>query len=203
MKKRPIPVIICTDDPRHFVKPVDNLIGDIRNHKTTRSYIGIDNGASGGLAGIFSTGQVWVTPTKVLKLGAKGGRILDIQGNLDWIARFAEVARESYGDAVFVAYEQGQKQPRFGCKGNYSTGASNEFWRVLLTLAKFAHTPVNPKSWQGLILKDIRGDDTKVQAAQVVVQRFPALDLSEYNQEQRGGITDALCIALWAKETWK
>ena len=49
----------------------------------------------------------------------------------------------------------------------------------------------------------IRGDDTKEMADLVRRQLFPNLNLDDHTRIQIGGINDAVCIALWARQTLK
>ena len=46
----------------------------------------------------------------------------------------------------------------------------------------------------------IRGDDTKEMADLVRRQLFPNLNLDDHTRIQIGGINDAVCIALWARQ---
>lgn len=163
----------------------------------SKLFVGIDNGVTGAIAALAPDDTVQFFPVAVQDLG-KGGRLLDIAGNADIFAKLIDF--DSKWQTHHIVYEQGQKQPIFGCKGNYANGQNNEFWRVFLTLKKYTFSPINPKMWQKHILANIRGDDTKAQAALVIQQRFPKLDLSSLRKDQRMGVVDALCIALWARE---
>jgi hypothetical protein len=102
---------------------------------------------------------------------------------------------------AMIVFEQAQITPQFGYKNNYTNGRNNEFWRVLLTMAKIPFTWANPRKWQIVMFADIRGDDTKQMADLVRRQRFPNLDLGGFTKIQIGGINDAICIALWARQT--
>jgi hypothetical protein len=159
----------------------------------SKLYIGIDNGTTGAVAALYPTDQAVCHPVMVMRLGNE--KLLDVQGNI-------EVLRTLIGasQSVLVAFEQAQIAPKFGAKNNYTNGKNNEFWRVLLTLERIPFCWVNPKTWQKTIFHGIRGTDTKVMAELVRRQRFPDLDLREYNASQREGINDALGIALWARQ---
>ena len=106
---------------------------------------------------------------------------------------------------MVAVVEKSQMNPKFGVKGNFSIGQNGEFWRVLLTVAGFAFTFVHARSWQAGLLKPFRGNlkgnpDTKRTAKLYLAQRYPALQLDgNYNAEQKEGIRDAACIALWAR----
>jgi hypothetical protein len=102
---------------------------------------------------------------------------------------------------VMVVFEQAQITPKFGYKNCYTNGRHNEFWRVVLTMARIPFKWVNPRQWQKPVFAGIRGDDTKEMADLVRRQQFPTLDLSGYTQIQTGGINDAVCIALFARQT--
>ena len=104
---------------------------------------------------------------------------------------------------VVVVFEQAQITPKFGHRNNYTNGRNNEFWRVLLTTAKIPFAWVNPREWQKVVFSGIRGTNTKEMAELVRRQRFPNLDLTSYTRIQVGGINDAVCIALWARQNYK
>jgi hypothetical protein len=166
--------------------------------EATVAYLGIDNGTSGAIACITPDGEAVCEPVAVQDLGKE--KLMDIEGNLALLQRMiASLPLRQ----VLVVFEQAQITPRFGYKNNYTNGRNNEFWRVLLTMAKIPFTWVNPQVWQRAVFNGIRGDDTKEMADLVRRQRFPSLDLNGYTRIQVGGINDAICIALWARQRLK
>jgi hypothetical protein len=160
---------------------------------TTVTYLGIDNGTSGAIALLTPSGAVLCEPVLVQDLGKE--KLLDIAGNLELLQQMIGGAAQ-----VLVVFEQAQITPQFGYKNNYTNGRNNEFWRVLLTLARIPFTWVNPQRWQREMFSGIRGDDTKEMADLVRRQRFPGLDLSRHTKIEISGINDAICIALWARQ---
>jgi hypothetical protein len=161
-------------------------------------YIGADNGTSAGIAGITPKGDIVCAPVLFQDLGKE--KLLDIPGILALLEQMMASAGVT-AQQTMVVFEQAQITPQFGYKNNYTNGRNNEFWRVLLTMAKIPFAWVNPRVWQKAVFVGIRGDDTKEMADLVRRQQFPNLDLSGYTQIQAGGINDAVCIALYAKQT--
>lgn len=160
-----------------------------------KTYIGIDNGVTGAIAAIFPNESWSFAPVRVIDSGRD--RLLDIPGNRQILDDL--VQRAGGTDEVVVAYEISKKNPLFGAKGNFANGRNGEFWRVLLTLMGVPFCPADPQAWQRLMLQGIPGTDTKRKAALFIDQRFPRMDLSGFNAEQREAIRDAMCIALWAR----
>jgi hypothetical protein len=163
-----------------------------------KAYIGIDNGTSGAIACITPRAEVLCEPVLFHDLGKE--KQLDVDGNAALLRRMID-ASGMPADQVMVVFEQAQLNPKFGFRNNYTNGRNNEFWRVVLTLSKKPFSWVNPQTWQRAIFAGIRGKDTKQMADLVRRQRFPDLDLSGYTRIQVGGINDAVCIALWARQT--
>lgn len=164
------------------------------------AWIGIDNGRTGAIARIAVDGGVLCEPVITQDLGRE--TLLDVDGNLA-LLRHMIAASGAKPEQVIVVFEQAQITPKFGYKNNYTNGRNNEFWRVLLTIARIPFAWVNPRKWQNYVFADIRGDDTKEMAEVVRRQRFPTLDVSQYTKIQLGGINDAVCIALWAQQTMR
>lgn len=170
------------------------------NRISRKLYVGIDNGTTGALAGLSPDGQILCRPVEVQRLGNE--KLLDIDGNLELLRLIISGSGQPLSN-VLVVFEQAQIAPRFGARNNYTNGKNNEFWRVVLSMAKIPFCWVNPKDWQRSVFRGIRGTDTKTMAELVCRQRFPDSDFRAYNRSQREGIHDALCIALWAREACK
>ena len=166
----------------------------------SKACVGIDNGTSGAIACITPAGEVLCEPVIFQDLGKE--KLMDIDGNLALLRQMIDATGLPV-QQVTVVFEQAQITPKFGFRNNYTNGRNNEFWRVLLTMARIPFSWVNPQAWQRAIFNGIRGDDTKEMADLVRRQRFPDLDLSGYTRIQAGGINDAVCIALWARQTIK
>lgn len=176
----------------------DELPAALTAGPTAKIYIGIDNGISGAIACITLAGEVLCEPVLFRDLGKE--KQLDVEGNAAVLHRMIAASSLPIHQAM-VVFEQAQITPKFGYKNCYTNGRNNEFWRVSLTKEKIPFCWVNPQTWQHALFKEIRGDDTKEMADLVRRQRFPNLDLSSYTRIQIGGINDAVCIALWARQT--
>ena len=163
--------------------------------------IGIDNGISGALAAIYPDGTVEVVDMPVISVG-KANRI-DALAVYTWI----KVAAAESGAPAFVTFEQGQKNPLFGTKGNYSNGYS---CGVVETLIQFAardgfvtYQCVNPRTWQKDMFKDLRGvgdGDTKGASIEVCRRLFPQLSLVPPRcRLPHDGWADAICMAEYGR----
>ena len=131
-------------------------------------YIGIDNGYTGAIAGLFPNGTVSCDPVRVTDLGRE--RFLDVESNLGLLQAIITGAGVTK-DNLLVVYEQSQINPYFGHKSNHTNGKNGEFWRVLLSTEKIPFTWVNPKQWQKDMFRAIRGRDTKFGPCRVVKQK--------------------------------
>ena len=155
-------------------------------------FVGIDNGVSGGFAVVDqegNLGEYGLIPVK--KIGDM--KDIDLKEFFNLLEYHAGIEVNS---DVTVMLEQGQKQPLFGCKGNFANGYF--FGRVsgALEILNFKHTFVNPKTWQAVIFKDIRGQakgNTKGMSVEVCRRMFPKESIKDHN------IADAVCIALYLK----
>jgi len=165
-----------------------------------KACIGIDNGTSGAIACITPAGDVICGPVIFQDLGKE--KLMDIDGNLALLRRMI-AATGLPTRQIMAVFEQAQITPKFGYKNCYTNGRNNEFWRVVLSMAQIPFKWANPREWQKPVFAGIRGDDTKEMADLVRRQQFPNLDLSGYTQIQTGGINDAVCIALWVRQTFK
>ena len=161
-----------------------------------KTYTAFDNGPSGGAAVLLPDDTWLLEPVKVLACGKE--KLLDIEGNLDLLRRAADAAGGV--SQLVVVCEQLTKNPLFGARGNFAQGRHAEFWRVLLTMSGYSFAWVSARIWQRDILRGIAGTDTKKMARLFLDQRFPEVKLEgRFNAEQREGIRDAMCIALWAR----
>jgi hypothetical protein len=168
--------------------------------ETGAAFIGIDNGITGAMACLTPEGGVLCEPVIFQDLGRE--KLMDVDRNLALLERMI-AATGLPKQRLIVVFEQSQIFPKVGARNNYTNGRHNEFWRVLLTMAKIPFTWVNPQIWQRAVFSGIRGDDTKEMADLVRRQRFPNLNLDDHTRIQIGGINDAVCIALWARQTLK
>lgn len=150
-------------------------------------YMGIDNGISGGFGVVNSEKRLisfGLIPT------SKVGKETEID-----LLKLKEIIK-MFG-VTFVALEQGQKQPRFGCKGNYSAGYSYGRVSGMLETIQMPRVFLNPKTWQPVIFKDMRGyvsggkNDTKSLSIEYVKRQFAHESIKNHN------ITDGICIAAY------
>jgi hypothetical protein len=162
---------------------------------TNAVWVGVDGGVSGAVAALFPDGTWNTYPVAVGRWNQD--RVLDIDGN----AKILELITSKAGGSaiVFVAYERARKNKKFGIYNLFQIGRHDEFWRVFLTLRNMQFCDVDPRTWQSFCWGARGKGNTKLRALAYVRQRFPKCDwLRNFNQEQRKGIVDAMCIALWA-----
>lgn len=156
------------------------------------TYVGIDNGVSGAVAIINQDTQVRVYLTPTRKIGA--------DTRID--AKTLVAILRCYDD-LRIVYEQGQKQPTFGVKGNFANGRSDGVLETVCELLGAPYRPVNPKDWQKDIFQGIRGaaDNTKDAAIEFCRRTFPGVSLlaSPRCSVPNPNMADALCMAYWAK----
>lgn len=113
----------------------------------SKIYVGIDNNPSGAVAHLFPDHrQATVVDMPTFSLGG-----LDCVDEVALWERYIEPHMPN----VFVIFEQGQKNPLFGTKGNYTNGASFRAVHAMLRLMRVRHQLVNPKTWQKVMFKDV------------------------------------------------
>lgn len=155
------------------------------------SFVGIDNGVTGAVA-ILRPGreaEVLRVPTR------KVGEDNRIDCRSLWSLLFA------LGESKIV-FEQGQKQPKWGCIGNFANGRSHGVVETVVELLKVPYRPVNPKDWQADVFKGIRKADmdTKSAAKEFCRRTFPNVSLVPPRcRTEDDNFADALCMAWWAK----
>lgn len=168
--------------------------------RSVPTYLTIDNGFTGAMCRLSPNDDLVCRPVPVQDCGSY--RQLDIEAGVTLLRGMICIDGEPIRN-LLVVYEQSPITPLFGAKNNFVNGQNNEFWRVTLALLKLPHIWVNPKVWQKHVFSGIRGDDTKVKAEIARRRRFPQFSTAGYTRSQIEGINDAVCIALWARETGK
>ena len=182
--------------------PVENLLPATTpiNTATETAYVPVDGGFTGAIALVMPNDDVYCQPAAFKDLG--NYKYLDIDVCREALRAMLARATNA-GHRVVAVYEQMPITPLFGAKNNYINGQNNEFWRVLITLEKVPHLAVNPQKWQKHVFKGVRGSNTKAKAEFVRKQRFPRFQPNGFSKSELEGINDALCIALWARESAK
>lgn len=172
------------------------------------TWIGIDNGITGAVAFLRSTGNHIVVPVPTKTIG--GDRFIDAGALIGLIQQ---------EENPHVVYEQGQKQPKWGCKGNYANGFSHAVVDTALEALNVLSLPVpykgvNPKTWQEHVFKDMRGaakallrdGDTKGASIDFCRRMFPQVSLLPTAKcvKPDNNFADALCMAWYARNVvWR
>ncbi len=157
-------------------------------------YVGIDNGITGAVAFLFPCGlaKVYVTPTT----NRGTDTVID-----DIVLRDMLL---SAGSHVFVTYERTNKNPIWGCKGNFSNGINAGIVRTTLRQMGLPNLEVHGKEWQSTLHQGFRvaGLDTKKASFAACAAHFPDVSLlpTSRSKNKHSGMADALLIAKWGKD---
>jgi hypothetical protein len=158
---------------------------------TVTSCAGIDNGTTGAVAILREDGSIRVERMPVFKVGKSMF--------IDESALSALLSEEGNPLTVF---EQGQKNPLFGTKGNFANGYSFGVVQTVLKLGKVPHLCVNPQKWQKAVFSGMRGvkdKDTKGASIEFCRRRYPQVNLIPPRcRTPFDGFADAICMAHYA-----
>lgn len=155
------------------------------------SIIGIDNGVSGAICNIENN-TVTVIKTPIIK--NKHRRIIDGVVAANFIKSFPLV------DQIFI--EAGQKNPKFGAKGNFSQGNSQGSLVTLCRLLGYTKPMlINPRQWQGFIFHHLYGVPDECRTTKDFSRRFFFEKTKTWEKDD--GITDAFCIAFYGMHIQK
>jgi crossover junction endodeoxyribonuclease RuvC len=156
-----------------------------------RTYVGIDNGTSGGVAILETDGSIRVHKTPTMKLGDKPGEFIDDLA----LRRLIVEGRDP--TLITAVWEFATKNPIFGTKGNWGTGWSGGVVMTVLRQNGVRTAIVSSKEWQRTMLAD-RGpsEDTKVASIRICHRLFPQVSLIPPGcKKEHDGIADALLMA--------
>lgn len=156
-------------------------------------YIGIDNGVSGGVAVLDKDCNLSLAGfIPIKKIGDM--KTIDLKELGYCLSQYG-----AFNNPSTIMLEQGQKQPLFGCKGNYANGYYFGLVEGWMIANNFSYELTNPRTWQEVIFKDLRGykkgkkNDTKSLSLEICQRRFPTHNIKDHN------IADAVCIALYLR----
>jgi hypothetical protein len=157
------------------------------------SYLGIDNGVTGGLA-FLEQGY----PPQVLAMPVqetRKGREVDIVA----VKRVVDVWMETLvTDLTVVIEEPGGSQ---NAKAASSMAGSFHALRAMVEIMGLKLVRITPAQWQKPMLKCKKKEETKPVALQLARSLWPKLDLrsNERCRVANDGIVDALLIAEFAR----
>lgn len=149
--------------------------------------LGIDNGLDGGLV-VVDDGKILakkVTPTVTVKASKREFNAVEI----------VTFIRDLKPDHIFL--EKAQAMPGQGVSSMFSIGLGYGLYRGILTALYLPFTLVHPKTWQGLMFRDLPKGDTKAMSYIVCMRLWPKEDwkASERCKKPHDGLTDAAMIA--------
>jgi hypothetical protein len=157
-----------------------------------KTWVGVDNGISGAVGILREDGSVLLEKMPVVCVGKSTF--------IDEVALQSILEKEK---PEMVVFEQGQKNPLFGTKGNFSNGYSFGVVQTVLKLGRFVHVCINPRTWQKSCFKDIRGTaegDTKGASIEFCKRMYPLVNLVPARcKKPFDGWADALCMAHYAR----
>lgn len=164
-------------------------------------YIGIDNGTSGGIA-IIDGDSGTVLKLELMPVYDIGSTTFIDEEKLKEIIEYSP---------CHIIFEQGQKNPLFGTKGNFSNGYSFGVVNTVIRMLKKPHTLVNPQTWQKALFQDVRGlmkskanpkgMSTKDASFEMCKRLYPEISLlpTPRSKKPHDGLADALLMAVYGR----
>jgi len=152
------------------------------------TYVGIDVGLGGAIAGIYGDGA-WVVPMPTL--GTKQRKTLDL----------GEIASSLVYEQRFVCLEEVSPGPKMGKAQCMRLGQSQAYIVGMLVATGIPYQIVKPRIWQKeMLTANIRGD-TKRAAIAAAKALFPGVSLkrTERCTKDDDGMADALLLAEFAR----
>jgi len=158
--------------------------------------VGIDPGKTGFVAVILENGSVNLFPCPTIMNGTK--REYDERSMAKIIKPF-EIGTTS---KVFIEKAQAMRKKgvKQGVVSVFSFGMGYGLWLGILASHNVSYQTVSPKRWQGIMLADIPGKDTKARAVIAAKRLFPQCSDWERKDHNRA---DALLIAEWGRRQHK
>jgi len=158
------------------------------NNKT---YCGIDNGLSGGIAVIEGK--------KVLELLTMPTvQATDTRGEYDVHAIVEILTRHS--DAT-VVIEKAHAMPKLGTVSAFSFGKLYGMMIGITAALKMPYTIVHAKTWQKEMFRDLNSENTKQASVIIAKQLYPDQSFlaTERSKKPHDGLTDSLLIATFGQ----
>ena len=166
---------------------------------------GIDNGADGALVALDGARKVIhqeVAPTINVAEKGKKKRIPNVQRMAQLLQQLIVYAGSR--DELFFVLEKAQPYPREGAVVSFNYGRGYGAWEMGLASLGIPYAIIDPKEWQGTVLKGIEGADTKAKALLKVQRMVPSLQtVLPRCSTAHMGLPDAACMALYATHLWK
>src|SRR3990167_3546559 len=124
-----------------------------------KTYIGIDNGISGGVVALNEAGVVSykiLTPIISVKKG-KGNKS---EYSLPAMVEILEIVK-NFTDVQIIVLERAQSMPLQGVSSMFSIGKGFGMWQGIIAALKMPFVIVQPRTWQKEIFRDLNHKDTK------------------------------------------
>jgi hypothetical protein len=163
-----------------------------------RYFLGVDPGASGGIAAISEAGRVYLLPLKDL----------EPQNIWEWLNRFRGPDASFHCHGVlelvggFVAGREGMKHGGQPGHHMFNFGKSVGVLVGLLIAADIPFTEIAPRSWQksfGIASRDHKGEETqpqfKARLKEFAQTLYPSVKLTLQT-------CDSLLLAEYCRKTW-
>lgn len=154
--------------------------------------IGIDNGVTGSI-GI-------ITPTGIMHYAAPVNKCLNYTKSKQWLKRIdgtvlAEILKPHAGPQTYCMIERPMVNPG-RWKATVSAIRALEATQIVLDMVKIPYQFIDSKEWQRVLLpRDLEKHELKTASLEIGSQRFPAVDLSDFDD------ADGLLIAEFCRRT--
>jgi hypothetical protein len=173
-------------------------------------WIGVDNGADGGIVAIDEGMRVvaqYEPPyidvgvrrksrkTGEMRDGVK--RVFDIAGARDIVNDLVKLSEHG---GMFAVLEHAQPMPKEGSVTSFHYGGGVYAYRMAFAMAGVSYDVVRPQDWQRQVLAGVEGTDTKARAIVKSCRTLAGLDMVG-RKSRREGRADAACMAIHAMMT--
>lgn len=157
--------------------------------------LGIDPGLDGALAVLplpSHNPETLATPTV-----GQGKRDLDMPA----IRRWLENVEETHGEIRLAAIEKVHSMPKQGVASTFKFGMGFGKIQGILAGLQIPFILVSPQAWKASVLTGLNWKHNKAASIAYCGNRWPGVDLrrTERCKCPHDGISDALCLAVYAK----
>jgi len=161
----------------------------------SKTYIGIDNGKSGGIVAIDEHSRVIKKTVMPLITGSGKKKVYDVNAIADYLKQL---------DPHLVVLERVFCMPTIPRGTAMSLGHCLGMMEGICASLQFPYIIVHPKEWQKTVLKGMDRSDTKVASIQFAKHMWPKVSwtATARSTKMHDGLTDAACLALYGKSTY-
>lgn len=161
-----------------------------------RTFIGIDNGISGGIACYKpGTNNLVVVPMPIIRTQLKNKKGLKSEYDIPAVIGLLK----QFGRVNITILEKAQPFPGQGVVSQFSIGRSFGIMEGVLAALHLPYQIIHPKTWQKKMFEGIAHDDTKQASILVAKRLFPDVIFraSDKAFKDHNGMTDAALMAYY------